>query len=557
MSTSPSIPLVPTKSDEELLESASPVKVLTTPDSSPSRPKILVVTPEITYLPHRIVENQYAISQYSALGDQAVNYSSKAGGLADVSASLVSALYDMGADVHIALPFYRRIYHIDPDKLDHYEKRRAKLTSQMPEERVHFAKDYIFNYRERVYSADPNRSVHISLAFQREVINHTIPELQPDLVHCNDWMTGLIPAFARRMHIPSLFTVHNIHTQKTTLDVIEDAGIDTGTFWQNLYFERQPTNYEETRSGNQVDLMTSGIFGAHFINTVSPTFLREIVNGQHDYVPDNIRREMTNKFNAGCTRGILNAPDPDYNPATDTALEAKYSAADHVSKKRINKIAFQKQTGLIEDPDAPLFFWPSRLDPIQKGPQLLATILYDIIHEYWPKNLQVAIVADGAYQRNFHDILSQFNLHGHLCVCNFSEKLSRLGYAASDFVLMPSRFEPCGLPQMIGPIYGSLPIVHDTGGLHDTVTHMDAAHNQGNGFVFKFYDSQGLRWAIDQAMAFHELLPHVRDAQVLRVMTEASRQFTHEVTAENYIKLYEQMLQRPLIVDESNAKPIL
>jgi ADP-glucose type glycogen/starch synthase len=547
MSTSPSIPLVPTKSDEELLESASPVKVLTTPDSSPSRPKILVVTPEITYLPHRIVENQYAISQYSALGDQAVNYSSKAGGLADVSASLVSALYDMGADVHIALPFYRRIYHIDPDKLDHYEKRRAKLTSQMPEERVHFAKDYIFNYRERVYSADPNRSVHISLAFQREVINHTIPELQPDLVHCNDWMTGLIPAFARRMHIPSLFTVHNIHTQKTTMEEMENAGIDAAFFWQNLYFERAPWSYEESRSTNQVDLLTSGIFSAHFINTVSPTFLQEIVDGWHGFIPDYIRGEIENKYRAGVAAGILNAPDPEDLPETDPALVANYSPKDFVEGKKRNKVAFQQRVGLRVDPEAPLFLWPSRLDPIQKGPQLLSDILYNIIHNYWERGLQVAFVADGPFQHVFRSIADQHQFQHLIAVLDFDKDLSKLGYAASDFILMPSRYEPCGLPQMVAPIYGSLPVAHDTGGIHDTIQDLDVESHVGNGFLFKYFDDIGLNWAIDQAMAFYSLPSKVREAEIRRVMKESRQRFNHHQTAQAYIALYEKMLDRKLV----------
>ena len=302
------------------MDTGSDVQVLRKENPIPGCPKILIVTPESTYLPQEIINSGYGTNQYSDLTNQQVSYSSKAGGLADVSASLVSALYNMGADVHVALPFYRKLYHIDPSRLDHYEKRRLQLSSAVPEERVHFAKDYIFNYRERVYSADPERSKRISLAFQREVINHTIPELQPDLIHCNDWMTGLIPPFARRMHIPSLFTVHNIHTQKTTMEHIEDAGIDAAFFWQNLYFERPPYSYDESRSTNQVDFLTSGIFASHFINTVSPTFLKEIVDGRIGFIPGYIRNEIANKYYAGVAEGILNAPDPDDDPSIDPDL---------------------------------------------------------------------------------------------------------------------------------------------------------------------------------------------------------------------------------------------
>ena len=141
-------------------------------------------------------------------------------------------------------------------------------------------------------------------------------------------------------------------------------------------------------------------------------------------------------------------------------------------------------------------------------------------------------------------------MHGfddRVAVHPFSEQLSHLGYAASDFVLMPSKFEPCGLPQMIGPLYGSLPVVHDTGGIHDTVQDLNVTAGTGNGFMFKFYDAPGLRWAIDQAMAFYCMPEGVRQKQISRIMSEAKQQFNHNVTAEAYIKLYEKMMDRPLI----------
>jgi glycogen synthase len=118
---------------------------------------------------------------------------------------------------------------------------------------------------------------------------------------------------------------------------------------------------------------------------------------------------------------------------------------------------------------------------------------------------------------------------------------------------MPSKFEPCGLPQMIGPLYGSLPIVHNTGGLHDTVTHINTAAGTGNGFVFNNHDSQGLKWAIDQAMIFHSLPGNVKSVQISRIMNEAKKSFNHSVTAQSYIKLYEKMMDRKLVPDFRQA----
>jgi starch synthase len=120
---------------------------------------------------------------------------------------------------------------------------------------------------------------------------------------------------------------------------------------------------------------------------------------------------------------------------------------------------------------------------------------------------------------------------------------------APDFVLMPSLFEPCGLPQMIGPIYGSLPVAHDTGGIHDTVVHMDVDRETGNGFLFKTFDPNGLSWAIDQAMGFYDLPQKVKTRQIARVMRESKTAFNHTVTARRYMDLYEKMLERPLIND--------
>ena len=199
--------------------------------AAPKKPRILIVTPEITYLPE-------------GMGNLAGQMSAKAGGMADVSASLVAALFDLGADVHVALPHYRRMFHEETAQLVADELRVYK--SRMPNERIHLAEDRCFYYRDHVYSSG-NGNAKLALAFQREIINHVIPEVRPDLIHCNDWMTGLIPAAARRLGIPCLFTVHNIHTHKLTLAQVEDAGIDAAEFWGNLYYSRPPYNYFESR----------------------------------------------------------------------------------------------------------------------------------------------------------------------------------------------------------------------------------------------------------------------------------------------------------------------
>ena len=497
-----------------------------------TNPRVLFVTPEIAALPPGMCTTFGTVA-------------AKAGGMADVSAGLVEALFDLGADVHVALPNYRRMFKIDVQKLVNRAYRDYKRKLQ--ESRLHLAEDRIFYYRNQVYGAHGQENPRVSLAFQREVINNILPRVQPDLIHCHDWMTGLIPAFARRLEIPCLFTVHSIHTWQVSLAEIENSGIDPAEFWHHLYYAQMPGTYEQTRLGNRVDLLASGIFAAHFVNTVSPTFMEEVVRGEHHFVPANVRVELAHKKAAGCAAGILNAPPVQYDPQVDAHLAARYSPADFVPAKRANKLAFQHTVGLAEDAGAPLLFWPSRLDPVQKGCELLAGILLRVIETYKADGLQTAIVADGPYQGVFHDIVASANMFHRVAITDFDERLSHLAYAAADFILLPSRFEPCGLPQMIGPRYGTLPIVHDTGGLHDTVRHIDLAAHAGNGIVFKHYDENGLAWAIDEAMRFHRLPRPQAEREICRIMHESAHAFNHASTARQYFALYERMLERPLI----------
>jgi len=502
----------------------------------PAKPRILIVTPEITYLP-------------SGMGNMTQRMPAKAGGLADVSASLVSALFELGADVHVAMPNYRRMFQGDIFSL--HEKELRKYHEVLPDTHIHLAEDRIFYYREQVYSNHSNESMRIALVFQREVINHIIPQVRPDLIHCNDWMTALIPAMARRRGIKSLFTVHNIHTRQVSLAQVEEAGIDAAEFWMNLYFCGPPSNYYHARSHVPVDLLTSGIFAAHYINTVSPRFLWEIVEGWHPVVPDSVRAELRHKYQAGCSAGILNAPDASYNPATDDALIRKFTAEDVMAGKAANKHELQRELQLKQDPDAPIFFWPSRLDPVQKGPQLLTNILHQLVSDYWVRNLQVVVVANGPHQQWIEKIVAAFDLHERVSVVDFDERLSRLAYAASDFILMPSLFEPCGLPQMTSPLYGSLPVVHSTGGLYDTIRPLDVEHSTGNGFSFDHYGSANFRQAIDQAMEFQALPAATREREIRRIMLESAREFSHKEVARRYIGIYEQMLERPLVEQQS------
>ncbi|MDA7519215.1 glycogen/starch synthase [Akkermansiaceae bacterium] len=491
--------------------------------SKRKKPTILVVTPEITYLP-------------KGMGNAAQRLSAKAGGMADVSASLVNALYEQGADVHVALPNFRRMFNLEEQNV--YEAEYHEAEKALPEQHIHLAQDRIFFHRSRVYSAKDNHNM--ALAFQREVINHTIPQVRPDLIHCNDWMTGLIPAVAKRHGIKSLFTLHNIHTERLPLSQIEDRGIDAADFWKECYYMRQPHSYEETRESNHVDLLTTGIFASDHVNSVSPTFLSEVVDGRHSFVPSHINHELWQKCQSGNASGILNAPDVSFCPTLDPHLEHHYSVEDHPEGKAKNKAALQQALGLKQDPNAPVLLWPSRLDPVQKGTELFSHIIHMLTEEH--ADLQIAIVASGEFKKHFLEIIEMHQLAGRVALVDFTEPLSRLGYAGSDFMIMPSRFEPCGLPQMVSPKYGTLPIAHDTGGIHDTVDPFNYDNDSGNGFLFQHYTPEGLHWSINEAINFHRQSAEVKKRHISRIMVESASRFNHENTARDYIELYERML---------------
>ena len=355
------------------------------------KPRILIVTPEVSYLPED-------------MGNRS-NYSAKAGGLADVSAALISALFDLGCDVHVALPDYRSIF--DGATTKTHSRELAKIRKRLDEERIHLAADRAFYYLNNVYSGYSDMDLKVSLAFQREVINNIMPRVEPDIIHCNDWMTGLIPAMSRKLEIPCLFTIHNIHTMTSTMAEIEDRGIDAASFWQWLYFQTDaPENYEESRDHNRVDFLSSGVFAAHYVNTVSPTFIKEIVQDRHPFVEPCLKNELTNKYHAGCATGILNAPEPEFNPAVDELIRYNYGPKNHKPVQGGQQDLSSENPGPGGKRDTPRCSsgrpgWTR----CRKDVNCWADIMYQVVDRYWDQGLQIVSVASGAYEKHFHEIV--------------------------------------------------------------------------------------------------------------------------------------------------------
>jgi ADP-glucose type glycogen/starch synthase len=518
---------------DEILEERSPPAV----SRHLELPMILIATPEIVSLP----EHMGNLSNFIGTGD--------GGGLADISAAVVTELYQRGVNVHVTLPHYRNLFARLGKISD--EEYRAMIRGVQEVRRIHFIDHGLFDGAKQVYEEESQLDrlmVLRAVAFQQGILFGLLPTLKNRndgiLVHCNDWMTGLLPSAARGQGIPSLFTCHNIFTALETPYALHERGIDVGPFIEHLYFERHPDSLasaELNQRQNRVDFLTSGLFAATRINTVSPTFLREIAEdtfSTYDLIPEQVRRVIADRLEEGAASGILNAPMPTADPRVDPLIHRKYDVRQMVRGKQHNKLHFQDQVKLQADPKAPLFFWPHRLVSPQKGVELMLAAVPHIMKE--SPTAQFAVVANGQMDHVWgcRQLMDAFP--GRLAYHSFSRELSQLGKAGADFILCPSLYEPCGIPQVEGPRYGTLPIVRKTGGLADTVEPLTAS--KGNGFVFREYQVTGLIEAIREALAFYEQPLRPRAKILRRVMTDSFERFNIARTVDQYIDLYEEIL---------------
>lgn len=372
-------------------------------------------------------------------------------------------------------------------------------------------------------------------AYQEQVINHLLTAVNPDIVHCNDWMTGLIPAAAKEKNIKSLFTLHNIFTEKEILKNLHRSNIDVDRFKDYYWFENHVENGKNLWRENPVDFTATGIFASDYFNTVSPTFLDEVIKDYFsEEIPLAVRETIKQKYYAGRAKGILNAPDDSFTPEFLRNI-INYNAENVMQRKEQNKRAFQEAMKLSSDLKKPLFFWPSRLSH-QKLPQILFDIAQKFTYEH---NAQIAIVASG--DDELQKVLGRLacSSGGSIAYRHFEPKLSELGKAAADYVLMPSLYEPCGLPQMECPRLGTLPVARATGGLKDTIDELDYLDNKGNGFLFNDPDSNGLWYAMHKAVEFYHQPLEVKERNIKRIMKESPEKFNLEKTAEQYCEIYD------------------
>jgi starch synthase/alpha-amylase len=217
----------------------------------------------------------------------------------------------------VAQPDFRKLFSNRP------RKEKADICVKLPCERVHLAEDRAIFYSNPIDSNSEWENLKISLVFQREVINQIIPRVQPDLIHCYDWMTGLIPAAADKIGIPCLYTVQKFISARSLLACVEDIGIDAAGFWQNLFYDRYPGSYEQTRDTNPLDLLLSGILAASHVNTADPELLPGIAEDRGKFKYASLGQVLAQKWKAGCACEIPGPAHLSLNPTKNKKLSKR------------------------------------------------------------------------------------------------------------------------------------------------------------------------------------------------------------------------------------------
>ncbi|MFA7169477.1 MAG: glycogen synthase [Candidatus Paceibacterota bacterium] len=469
----------------------------------------------------------------------------KVGGLGDVSRDLPKALRNMGYDVRIIMPRHGVIdeekhnitlIHDDlkvelPDEEIFFRLKKSYIEDKVP---VYFVdKHKYFGSRSRLYGYDDENKRFLFFCKAVLASLQNLEGWMPDVVHCNDWHTGLIPYLikteyhndAELKNLKTLFTIHNLTFQM-------------GQDWWNVPKKDKDDGqlpldeFICKRGVENINFMKRGIICADMVNTVSECYAEEIM--QEKFGQD-LHRFLVDKFKKKKFFGIVNGIDYHaFNPKTDPGLAVKYDAKNFDDKYK-NKIALQKKYGLKVGEDIPLLGMVTRITE-QKGFDLLTEIIEPLLK----MKLQIIIIGDGDKRyKNFFTKMSQKKPKKLFAHMKFKKKDITQIYAASDMFLMPSRFEPCGLGQLISLRYGSVPIVRETGGLSDTIQNYSPKTGKGNGFTFRTYNAFSFFAAIVRAVETFKY----RNIWRKIIINGMEESFSWEVPAAKYLALYRKMLK--------------
>lgn len=458
----------------------------------------------------------------------------KTGGLADVAGSLPPALAEQGAETAVILPLYQRVKekfggHLTFRCFDYvdlawrhaycglFSMEKDGVTWYFLDNEQYFGRPELYGYMD-----DGERFGFFSRAVV-SMLDHL--DFRPDVIHCNDWQTALIPIYlkddgvrdARLRSIRTVLTIHNIEYQgRYGAECLGDLfGLDRG--W---------ADDGTLMMDGDVNLLKGAILCADAVNAVSPTYAQELKNPYFAHRMEGILTQCGYKLT-----GVLNGIDMKlYNPAADPRIPAPYSLAD-LSGKAACKAALQKQLGLREEPDTPIIAMVSRLVS-HKGLDLLREVMGDIME--LPAQFVVLGSGDAGYEDFFRWAAGRYP--GRMAVrLGYDEALSMAIYAGADLFLMPSRSEPCGLSQMIAMRYGTVPIVRETGGLKDSVRPYEAWRDAGTGFTFANYSSADMLHVIREAVYLYKDYPDAFARLRRRAMEQ---DFSWDRSAGEYLKIY-------------------
>ncbi len=474
---------------------------------------------------------------------------SKTGGLADVMGALPRALQRLGHDCTLFLPFHRSSLAAGvpiedtgvslPAPFGRRPTAARLLQSRLPGSEVpvylidqpaYFDRDELY----QVFGKDHPDNCERFVFFQRAVLE-AIPRLglAPDVIHCNDWQTGLFPVYLKTLFpgVPefsrtgTLFTIHNLaYLGLFPPSEMSLTGLDAHLF-----------NPRGVEFHGRLSLMKAGLVFADMLSTVSPTYAQEIQTPTFGCGLDGLLRERRSDL-----RGIVNGIELDaWSPAVEPMLDSNYDRETVKVGKSRCKAWLQKRFGLPERPRVPLFAQIGRLDP-QKGWDLLAEIAGWLLEQ----DVQLVVLGTGLprYHR-FLDDLSRRHPEKVGVELRFDDALAHQIEAGADIFLMPSLYEPCGLNQLYSLAHGTLPVVRATGGLADTVTNLDPwtlGRGTANGFVFSDATAEALRDALERALITWDERP-IWEALVRNAM---STDWSWDHSAREYLALYGEIVRR-------------
>ncbi len=457
----------------------------------------------------------------------------KSGGLADVAGALPKALRRRLVGCRVVLPLYSSISEELKEKMTFicsitvpvswrrqycgiFEAHLDGVIYYLIDNQYYFKRDGLYGHYD-----DAER-----FAFFSRAVVEMIPHIgfTPDVIHCNDWQTALIPVYLNEFYkfndpyqnIKTVFTIHNIQYQgKYGMEIYGDVlGLAEG--------RESIIEYDGC-----VNFMKGAIQCADKVTTVSPTYANEILDPYYSHGLDGILKEFTYKLT-----GIVNGIDYDvYNPETDAMIYKNYSL-ETIEDKSFNKMFLQEELSLPKKKDAPLIGIVTRLVG-HKGIDLIKCVFEDLLKA----DLQFAILGSGEweYETFFYEMSQKYPDKVGLKL-GFDPRLAQKIYAGADMFLMPSKSEPCGLAQLVSLRYGTIPIVRETGGLNDTVT--DSGDGEGNGFTFKSYNAHDMLETIWRAFAGYN------DKDGWDVLRRRAMQCNNSwsASANAYIRLYKEII---------------